>query len=41
MVRLTGPDAPPPSSYPLEQAFIPQADGIVRAAEGLMNPANV
>jgi len=32
VVRLTGPDAPAPSSYPLEQAFLPQADAIVAAA---------
>ena len=31
LLRITGPDAPAPSSYPLEQAFIPQADTIVRA----------
>jgi pyruvate dehydrogenase E1 component beta subunit len=30
--RLTGPDAPAPSSWPLEQAFVPQADAIVAAA---------
>ncbi|HJV91318.1 MAG TPA: alpha-ketoacid dehydrogenase subunit beta [Holophagaceae bacterium] len=38
IVRLTGPDAPPPSSYPLEQAFIPQAEGIVAAAQKLLAP---
>jgi len=31
VLRLTGPDAPAPSSYVLEQAFIPQADAIVQA----------
>jgi pyruvate dehydrogenase E1 component beta subunit len=31
VLRITGPDAPAPSSYVLEQAFIPQADAIVRA----------
>lgn len=36
VVRLTGPDAPVPSSYPLEQAFIPQADAIAAAALRLM-----
>ncbi|HJW33341.1 MAG TPA: alpha-ketoacid dehydrogenase subunit beta [Holophagaceae bacterium] len=41
IVRLTGPDAPPPSSYPLEQAFIPQAEGIVAAAQKLMAPVAV
>ena len=30
--RVTGPDAPAPSSYPLEQAFVPQAAAIVNAA---------
>lgn len=37
--RLTGPDAPAPSSYALEQAFIPQAPAIVSAAMGLMSRA--
>lgn len=32
VMRLTGPDVPTPSSYALEQAFIPQADTIVNAA---------
>lgn len=32
VMRLTGPDAPTPSSYALEQAFIPQAGAIVDAA---------
>ncbi len=32
IMRLTGPDAPPPASFPLEQAFVPQADAIVEAA---------
>ena len=32
-VRLTGPDAPVASSFPLEQAYIPQADGIVEAVK--------
>jgi len=31
LVRVTGPDAPPPASYPLEQAFIPQPDRIAAA----------
>jgi pyruvate/2-oxoglutarate/acetoin dehydrogenase E1 component len=30
--RITGPDVPAPSSYALEQAFIPQAPAIVEAA---------
>ncbi|WP_291272963.1 alpha-ketoacid dehydrogenase subunit beta [Geothrix sp.] len=36
VVRLTGPDAPAPSSYPLEQAFTPQAEAIVQAAAQLV-----
>lgn len=36
VLRLTGPDAPAPSSYPLEQAFAPQAPEIVQAALRLM-----
>jgi pyruvate dehydrogenase E1 component beta subunit len=31
VVRVTGPDAPPPASYPLEQAFSPQPDRILAA----------
>jgi len=31
VVRVTGPDAPPAASYPLEQAFVPQADRIAQA----------
>ncbi|MCC4113857.1 alpha-ketoacid dehydrogenase subunit beta [Aromatoleum toluclasticum] len=34
--RLTGPDTPAPSSWPLEQAFVPQADAIVAAARDLV-----
>jgi pyruvate dehydrogenase E1 component beta subunit len=30
--RLTGPDAPAPASFPLEQAFAPQAEEVVAAA---------
>jgi pyruvate dehydrogenase E1 component beta subunit len=36
VIRITGPDAPAPSSYPLEQAFIPQADTVVAAARRLL-----
>ncbi len=36
VVRLTGPDAPAPASYPLEQAFVPQAEAIESAARGLV-----
>jgi len=34
--RITGPDAPAPSSYPLEQAFTPQAEAIAAAAAALV-----
>ena len=33
VVRLTGPDTPPPASYPLEQAYVPQPDAIVAAVQ--------
>lgn len=36
LVRLTGPDAPVSASYPLEQAFAPQADAIAEAARQLV-----
>jgi len=36
LVRLTGPDAPAPASYPLEQAFAPQVEGIAEAARQLV-----
>src|SRR5690606_6635249 len=39
VLRLTGPDAPAPSSFPLEQAFVPQADAIAKAAETLVRAA--
>jgi len=39
VVRITGPDAPVPSSFPLEQAFIPQVDAIVSAGLGLAGPS--
>ncbi len=39
VVRIAGPDAPAPSSWVLEQAFVPQADAIVQAARGLVVPA--
>ncbi len=35
IVRLGGPDAPVASSYPLEQAFVPQPEAIVAAARRL------
>ncbi len=34
--RLTGPDAPAPSSWVLEQASVPQPEAIVRTAAGLV-----
>ncbi len=36
VLRVTGPDVPPPSSYALEQAFVPQPDAIVAAAKRLL-----
>ena len=36
VIRLTGPDAPAPSSYPLEQAFVPQAATIAATAKKLV-----
>jgi pyruvate dehydrogenase E1 component beta subunit len=39
VLRLTGPDAPAPSSYVLEQAFMPQLDGVVAAVKKLMGYA--
>ena len=36
VLRLTSPDVPAPSSYPLELAFTPQADGIAAAAAKLV-----
>jgi pyruvate dehydrogenase E1 component beta subunit len=35
VVRLTGPDAPAPASFPLEAAFVPRADAIVAAVKKL------
>ncbi|MBK8725900.1 MAG: alpha-ketoacid dehydrogenase subunit beta [Holophagaceae bacterium] len=37
VLRLTGPDVPAPSSYVLEQAFVPQAPAIAAAAAKLLN----
>ena len=39
VMRLTGPDAPTPSSHVLEQAFVPQPAGIAQAARQLMQAA--
>jgi pyruvate dehydrogenase E1 component beta subunit len=38
VARLGGPDAPVAASYPLEQAFVPQAEAIAAAAERLCRP---
>jgi pyruvate dehydrogenase E1 component beta subunit len=35
IVRLTGPDAPPAASYPLEQAYVPQPERIVEAVRAM------
>jgi pyruvate dehydrogenase E1 component beta subunit len=35
VLRVTGPDAPAAASYPLEAAFVPQADGVVAAVTKL------
>ena len=36
IVRITGPDAPAPSSWALEQAFVPQPGSIVEAVRALV-----
>jgi acetoin:2,6-dichlorophenolindophenol oxidoreductase subunit beta len=36
VLRVTSPDVPAPSSYPLELAFTPQADAIAQAAASLL-----
>jgi pyruvate dehydrogenase E1 component beta subunit len=36
VLRITSPDVPAPSSYPLELAFTPQADAITQAVESLL-----
>src|SRR5688572_12421382 len=36
VVRLTGPDAPAPSSYALEQAFMPTVEGVVGAVRRML-----
>lgn len=41
VLRLTGPDAPAPASFPLEQAFVPQADAVVAAVQSLVRGALV
>jgi len=39
IVRLGGPDAPAAASFPLEQAYAPQAEAIAQAARGLVRSA--
>jgi acetoin:2,6-dichlorophenolindophenol oxidoreductase subunit beta len=39
VIRIAGPDAPAPSSYALEMAFVPQAGQIVAAARTLTGKA--
>jgi acetoin:2,6-dichlorophenolindophenol oxidoreductase subunit beta len=39
VLRLTGPDAPAAASWPLEQAYAPDADRIADAVRGLVGPA--
>ncbi|PWC74110.1 pyruvate dehydrogenase complex E1 component subunit beta [Azospirillum sp. TSH64] len=39
VLRLTGPDAPAPASFPLEQAFVPHADAVVAAVQSLVHGA--
>lgn len=41
VLRLGGPDVPVPSSFPLEQATVPQADAIAVAARRLCAPQSV
>ncbi len=36
--RLTGPDAPPPASFALEQAFVPRVEDVVAAVRRLAIP---
>lgn len=36
VMRLTGPDAPAPASYPLEQAYVPQAEGVISAVRSML-----
>ncbi len=37
VLRITGPDVPAPSSYVLEQAFIPQPQGVIDAVRRLLD----
>jgi pyruvate/2-oxoglutarate/acetoin dehydrogenase E1 component len=39
VVRLTGPDAPAPSSWVLEQAAVPKAEAVMEAVENLVGGA--
>lgn len=38
VLRITGPDAPSPASFPLEQAFVPNADRIIAAVRAQLAP---
>jgi acetoin:2,6-dichlorophenolindophenol oxidoreductase subunit beta len=38
VVRITGPDAPAPASFPLEAATVPQADRVAEVAFNLVRP---
>lgn len=39
VIRVTGPDAPSPASWPLEQAFVPNADRVIEAVRSQMTAA--
>lgn len=39
VLRVTGPDVPPPASFPLEAAFVPQSDRVIAAAAQLLPAA--
>jgi pyruvate dehydrogenase E1 component beta subunit len=41
VARITGPDVPPPSSYMLEQAFMPQAETIVAKVQEIVGEKEV
>jgi pyruvate dehydrogenase E1 component beta subunit len=36
VMRVTGPDAPAPSSYALEQAFMPRAESVIAAVKQIL-----
>jgi acetoin:2,6-dichlorophenolindophenol oxidoreductase subunit beta len=39
IMRITGPDVPAPASHVLEQAFMPQPEGVIAAVKGMLTPA--